>query len=138
MGPTPWTLLHDALVVGLVRRGGDVDVQVSAPHLASRFDRSCERFVLRLVGTQRFTYRPYGDDSLAIDEFEAIVRAAPQLVEAVIEGDDVVIWGSRGSLRLSYSSATIHLESGAEVSVDQLESVVTEYWREWRARHPRT
>ena len=131
--PTPWNLLHDGSIVALERDLADqVSVWVDVPYVRARFSDGGTLFRLRLAACTEFTYTPY--DEPPITELAAIASSEPSLVEAHLDGDDILVWGSAGSLRMRYTSLELELDTGMPIPLEELRRVVRSYWDEWRAR----
>lgn len=106
-------------------------MEVAAGHIAKRLrpEPPSPPFVVHLEGVGSMAYTPY--DEAELTEPEAIVRARPDIVEAVMDADELVVWGSRGSLRLRYDALSLELE-GTPVTIDALSSAVNAFWEAWR------
>jgi hypothetical protein len=50
------------------------------------------------------------------------------------DGDPVKVCCAEGMLRMRYRSASLRLDSGAAVSLDELEAAATRYWDRFEAR----
>jgi len=124
----PWNLLHDGIVVAIARTAvaGEVCLHVRARHLRA------EPFVVRLAEVTTLAYVPYDGslDAPDVVDPQAIVAAAPNLAEAVIEPDGLlVVAGSLGSLRLRYGALSLD-----GIALDTLRGLVRDYWARWRAQ----
>ncbi len=150
--PTPWNLLHDGKLVRIVRTGSSARLRVEIPHLRARFEPPGDAFVLHLHGIELLGYLPYSDrwDEPLIVDPAAIVAASPTLIEAepheAEHGDldraRMIVWGSLGSLRLTYAGLTIELDTGfigsseptgRPVSLAELSDANARFWQDWRA-----
>lgn len=132
MDPTPWNLLHDGTIVGVERDLADeVRIAVDVPYLRDRWADGGTLFHLRLARCTRCEYTPYDEPPIAA--IAAIAASEPTIVEAKLEGDDLVVWGSAGVLRLRYASLAIELDTGPRVELADLARVAQAYWAEWRA-----
>jgi hypothetical protein len=133
--PEPWNLLHDGSVLGLSRAGSDAVVRIAAPHVRARLDGGHGPIVLRLSDVVKIAYEPY--DEPVIEDVSAIADAGADVVDAVIEGDELVVYGSRGVLRLVYGALSIEIAALGEgvrsVALPFLREAVQTFWDDWRA-----
>ncbi len=127
MDPTPWNLLHGGVIVSVHRdAAAGAAVEVACSHLRP------EPFVLRLtrVVTMAYTLHDAPMDAPEIIDPFSIAAAEPNLFDAEIDGDALVLWGSRGSLRLRY--ATLSVDG---LDLDELRALARRYWDAWRAQN---
>lgn len=126
MDPTPWNLLHDGVIVGVHRDGAGAAVEVACSYLRP------EAFMLRLTRVVTMAYTLYDGamDVLEITDPFSIAAAEPNLVDAEVDGDALVVWGSRGALRLRYGELSID-----GLSLDELHALARRYWDAWRAKN---
>ena len=132
MDPSLWNLLHDGTIERIEGCGpGDISLHVSIPYLRNRFPGEGTGFLVRLSGCTHFAFEPY--DEPVITDLAAIAALEPEILSAE-PGDPLEICCVMGALSLSYNSATLCLDSGAAVSLLELDSASEAYWREWSAR----
>lgn len=139
---TPWNLLHDGTLTAIRRTGASVRLTLELPHLRVRFEPQGEAFFVHLHGVESFGYLPYTDrwDEPVIEELAAIVAARPNIVEAERRSptsDDpatMVVWGSLGSLRMSYAELELGLDDGRPITLAELADANAAYWQAWRER----
>lgn len=128
---SPWNLLHDGAITGLVRRGARVSVTVTIPYLRPRFGDG-DGFVLELLDCADLVYAPFGGDG--VTALDAIAAAAPEILEARDDAGRIVVWGSAGTLRLGYRSLALRLDTGAPLALAALADGARRYWAAWSAR----
>lgn len=124
----PWNLLHDGFITGLEREGERVSVWIQAAHLRARFPDPGTAFRLELLDCTRLAFAPY--DALPTDDLPTIADEEPDLVQAAVDGTGIVVWASSGSLRLSYASLGLRLDSGAPIALAALARASGTYWDE--------
>lgn len=126
MDPTPWNLLHDGVIVSVHRDGAGAAVEVACSHLRP------EAFLIRLshVATMAYTLFDAAMDAPEITDPFSIAAAEPNLVDAEIDGDALVVWGTRGTLRLRYDALSVD-----GLSLDALRDLARQYWDGWRAHN---
>ncbi|MEZ4411226.1 MAG: hypothetical protein R3A52_32805 [Polyangiales bacterium] len=126
MDPTPWNLLHDGVIVSVHRDGAGAAVEVACSHLRP------EAFLIRLsrVATMAYTLFDAAMDEPEITDPFSIAAAEPNLVDAEVDGDALVVWGTRGTLRLRYEALSVD-----GLSLDALRDLARQYWDGWRAHN---
>lgn len=132
MDPEVWSLLRDGAVIAVARDGAAARVTVSAPHLAASFGGAA--FELVLSGARRLAYRPYSDqwDEPWVED-AALVRAMPELGEALIEQGQLRVWCPRGVIAADYDALALEV-NGRPVTREALRAAVAAYWAAWRAQ----
>jgi hypothetical protein len=128
-----WGLLHDGgldTVTGTVP--GSVSVRISIQYLRQQFPGEGTGFKIDLFDCSRFVYQEY--DSPTVEDFHAIVALAPEIV-GVEKGTGLVVVNCvMGKLTIDYGAASIYLDSGEQVSLDELTAASKTYWDDWAAR----
>jgi hypothetical protein len=130
-----WGLLHDGgieAISGAVP--GVISVEISIRYLREQFPGEGVGFRIELIDCWRFEYQEY--DSTPITDIEAIVALEPEIFGFGKGAHTVVVNCVMGTLTMSYGTASIYLDSGEEVSFDELAAASKAYWDAWAARIP--
>jgi len=125
-------LMHDGGIDTI--RGevpGIVSIEVSIQYLREQFPGEGTGFRIVLANCSELTYREY--DSTPVTDFDSIVALEPEIVSVEKCESSVVVNCVMGTLTTSYEAAAIFLDSGEEVSLDQLASCSKSYWYAWAA-----
>lgn len=91
-------------------------------------------FRIVLYGCGHFVYQEY--DSTPVQNFDEIVGLEPEILGVEKGSHPVVVNCVMGSLTMSYGRASIYLDSGEEVSFDELAAASKKYWDAWAADIP--
>ena len=130
-----WGLLHDAGIDAISGEiPGLVSVEVSIRYLRQQFPGEGAGFRIDLTNCWGFSYREY--DSMADADFDAIVALEPEIFGVEKGACPVVVNCVMGVLTMSYETASIYLDTGDEVSFDQLAAASKAYWDAWAANIP--
>lgn len=127
-----WALLHDGgieTVTGTVP--GTVSVGISIKYLRQQFPTEGAGFKIDLFDCKRFVYQEY--DSTPLEDLDAIVALEPEIVGVEEGTESVIVNCVMGTLTIDYGAASIYLDSGAPVSVDELTAASKAYWNGWAA-----
>ena len=115
----PWQLFEDATIVRLERDLEDtVRVWIDAPRLRSKFGDGGTLFVLVLARCELLRYTPF--DEPPLEDLAAIAASEPTILAAEPADGDVAIRGSAGTMTARYASFAIELDTGRELSVEEL------------------
>lgn len=128
-----WGLLHDAgidSITGTVP--GTVSLRISIRYLRQQLPGDGLKVVLS--DCDQFVYQEY--DSPPVEDFNEIVALSPEIVGVQKGTYPVVVNCVMGALTISYGDASIHLDSGGRVSLDELAAASKAYWDAWAARIP--
>ncbi len=128
-----WKYLHDGGIENIEGSvPGDVSVHVSIRYIRKRFPGDGTGFIIRLSNCTRFEFEPY--DEPACTELAEIVRLDPEIL-SLQSADPVVVNCVMGTLNLAYTHATVTLDSGVPVSLEELDAATKTYWEEWSQRN---
>lgn len=128
-----WKYLHDGSIESIEGSvPGDVVVHVSIRYIRQRFPGDGAGFIIRLSNCTRFEFEPYGEP--ACNELAEIVRLDPEIL-SLQSADPVVVNCVMGTLNLAYAHATVTLDSGIPVSLEELDAASAGYWDEWSQRN---
>ena len=131
-----WDLLHDGGIDAIHGKvPGKVSIEVSIRYLRQQFPCEGTGFRIDLANCTELTYREY--DSTPVADIDAIVALGPEIVSVERSENSIVVNCVTGALTTSYGVATIFLDSGEEVSLNQLAAGSKSYWDAWtNADHP--
>ncbi|MGW8394774.1 hypothetical protein [Pseudoduganella sp. HUAS MS19] len=127
-----WRLLHDGGIDAI--RGevpGDISVEISIQYLRQQFPGDGRGFKIELTKCSELTYCEY--DSAPVAGFREIVALAPEIVSVEEYASRVVVNCVMGSLSIAYEGASVYLDTGEEVSFDDLSTASRSYWSAWLA-----
>jgi hypothetical protein len=130
-----WGLLHDAGIESIAGNvPGIVSLEVSIRYLRQQFPGEGTGFRIILSDCDQLVYQEY--DSPPIKDFDEIVGLEPEIVGVEKGTYPVVVNCVMGSLKVSYGAASIYLDSGDEVSLEELAAASKAYWDAWAANIP--
>lgn len=128
-----WNQLHDGVIERIDGSvPGDIRLFTSVLYLRELFEGKGEGFVFHLSDCSIFEFTLW--DSAPTTDLGQIEGAGIEVLSAE-DGDPVKVCCAEGMLRVRYRSAGLRLDSGAAVSLDELEAAATRYWDRFEARH---
>ncbi|MEQ1500928.1 MAG: hypothetical protein ABMB14_01795 [Myxococcota bacterium] len=119
--------MHDGTIVAVDREGDDLVLTIACGYLRARFTPPGAGFRFVLRGCTRFEPVPY--DGVPPGR-------PPDVVDAVLDGEDLVVWGSLGSTRIRYAALELALDTGLPVTPEALLAAARSYWADWSAAQP--
>lgn len=129
-----WGLLHDGGIEAIHGEvPGTVSVEISIGYLRQQFPGDGTGFSVELVNCREFAYREY--DSMPVTDFDAIVALDPEIVSVENDANRVVVHCVMGTLTTSYECVSIYLDTGEEVSFDELSAASRTYWDSWAQKN---
>ncbi|MYM71322.1 hypothetical protein GTP56_03820 [Duganella sp. FT134W] len=130
-----WGLLHDGGIESIAGKiPGTVSLEVSIRYLRQQFPGAGTGFKVVLSDCDQFVYQEY--DSSPVEDFDEIVGLEPEIVGVEKGTYPVVVNCVMGSLKVSYRAASIYLDSGDPVSLDEIAAASKAYWDAWAASIP--
>lgn len=132
-----WSFFHDGGIESIsASPTGEVTLFISIQYLRQQFPGEGVGFVVKLRNCTEFEYQEY--DRPALTDNSEIVAASPEILSFERTASLALVHCVMGTLRLRYSSATICLDSGVPVTVDELSSASKAYWTDWAERNRHT
>ncbi|WP_224372189.1 hypothetical protein [Hyalangium versicolor] len=134
MNPDIWGVFHDGVLTGARVEGpASMVLTIEIPYLREMLPGAGNAFVVRLSGNPRLEYAEYGSPPRS--SLEHAVEAAPELLYAEPVERGVELDCARGTLRVEYDDMAVSLDTGENVTYDELVSANQRYWDGWtRAR----
>lgn len=130
-----WRLLHDGGIESIAGNcPGVVSLEVSIRYLRQQFPGQGTGFKVVLSDCEQFIYQEY--DSPPVEDFDEIVGLDPEIVSVEKGTCPIVVNCVMGTLKVSYGAASIYLDSGSEVSLEELAAASKAYWDAWAADIP--
>lgn len=136
--PTIWNTLHDGCIErinGTVP--GDLRLYVSIEYLRTRFQDQGDAIVVTLANCTLFEYRNYDAKHLVTD-LESIASECPSILSAEMKGALCQIFSDAGVLEVKCDGIAISLDSGRNVSLEELIATAGAYWEQWRTSSKRS
>ena len=128
-----WGNLHDATIVEATGNvPGDLKLKLEIGYVRSRFSPEGDSFLLTLSNRDLFEFQPY--DEPRISDLQQIAQHEPWVVNPEQAEGHIHIYCSQGELFLNYTDYSLQLDTGQEISVDQLEKEFDQYWEEFGNR----
>jgi hypothetical protein len=111
---------------------GNLRIDIEIDYLRKRFADPGTLIRVLLVGCTRFAFREYENAkfSTALTEIAAM---RPEMVSASIKDGVCKVDCADGTLEVVAQEGTIRLDTGREVTLQQLKEVAEGYWKEWSA-----
>ena len=101
--PTPWALLHDGVLAGVVERRERVSLTVEIGYLRPHLAAEASALRLELFGCDELRFTPY--EGVPTDDPDAIAALGFDIVEAKAERGAMGVYGSRGLLTVRCAAA---------------------------------
>lgn len=133
MDPDCWNILHDGYIVSVSGSiPGEVVFAVEIDYLRERFPEPGGHLRLTLHNCTQLSYEAFEEGTF--EDFSAIAGFRPQILRAAGFTDASLIECVSGNLRVTAASATLSLDSGRPVLLEELQAVATAYWTEWESQ----
>lgn len=130
MKEAPFAILHDGVVQKISGTiPGQVNVEVRCDYLRKRYSVRGETFILQLVDCTQMRFT--NEQGVVTENFEAIMKAKPEMLSADTIQQIVVVYCSNGTLEMRFRDSKIFLNETESTSVDGLEDSARAYWDEW-------
>ena len=132
--PAIWNVFHDGCIEQIEGSApGMVSVHVGIEYLREMFSDPGEYFLVTFPNCTKFSFQHYERDELVVD-LASITEDFPGILSAQMDGDVCKVFTDAGLLKMSSDDGSIRLDSGREISLDELLQAATKYWDDWEAK----
>ncbi|WP_157499812.1 hypothetical protein [Lysobacter sp. Root983] len=130
MDPMLWNLFHDGVLTraeGAVP--GEVRLFIDIPYLRAKFPGKGAGFDVVLSECSKLSLVMRGGSVIALADIRYI---KPEILSAE-PGPPLKIFCEGGTLTLQYRSVELFVDSGAPITLQELDAASEAYWTEWEA-----
>ncbi|MDC1142101.1 hypothetical protein OAU50_03345 [Planctomycetota bacterium] len=127
--PSPWNTLHDGEIADIERNGSTLTFSIEIEYLRERFKEPGRLIVLELEGVESIAYQPFDEQVLV--QVSDIMKHDLDILRAEYQDGLMLVDVNSGNMALSYARMSMALDSGRELSQDELQKVAGSYWDEW-------
>jgi hypothetical protein len=127
--PSVWGVFHDGVIQAIEGTiPGDLVLTIEIGYLRGMFDGDGSSFRVHLTGCRRMMYSEYDEEPT--DDLDRIREREPEILYVTSE-QPLVLDCVMGPLELEYERMAVTLDSGVEVSEQELVSASELYWNRW-------
>ena len=132
MDPDLWNIFHDGSIETIVGSvPGIVRLSVAIVYLREMLPGEGTGFKVVLSGCTEFSHAEF--DRPSITDLSAIAALEPEILSAESSSPLKITCGT-GTLTLQYQTASVYLDSGAPVTMEELGAACNAYWDAWSKR----
>jgi hypothetical protein len=124
-----WNVLHDGTIVSITEHEQTARVRVEIQYLRQYFIPAGAGFDIDLCDFAFVGYSEWSAPDKRGHNPSSFAALQPEVLSATSEPDGSValVWNG-GTAILRYSSISLHLDTGTEISVNQLTDAAAAYW----------
>ena len=129
--PAIWNILHDGVIVAVDGTlPGDLRIDIKIDYLRKRIPDPGTLIQVLLLGCTRFALKEYekSEFSTALTEIAAM---RPEIVSVSMKEGACKVDCTEGTLEIVARDGAIRLDSGREITLQELSGVAAAYWKEW-------
>lgn len=133
MKEAAFVILHDGMIKkisGLLP--GTITIEVECDYLRKRNPFPGKSFYIELTACKKIFFLHNNDVSTT--DFREIEKLSLEMLSADVEGGDVAVFCSEGTLYLNFKEAQVFLNSKDQISIEALEHIARDYWDEWESK----
>ena len=135
--PAIWNILHDGAIIAVAGTlPGYLRIDVEIAYLRKRIPDPGTLIQVLLIGCTRFAYKEYEKNDFSTD-LQQVAASKPELVNASMKNEVCEIDCVDGILEVVAAGGSICLDSGRQVTLEELAAVADGYWKEWKERWER-
>jgi hypothetical protein len=128
--PSAWGVFHDGVIQAIEGTlPGNLVLTIEIGYLRAMFEGDGCSFLVHLTGCTRMRYCEY-DEEPTVD-LNRIREREPEILYVTSE-QPLILDCVMGPLELEYEQMAVTLESGVQVSEQELVSASELYWSRWR------
>lgn len=123
-----WNLFHDGTIESCAGDvPGDLTLAVSIDYLRKMIEPGGEFFFLDVRGCTLMELQSWADDSVASGA-DALNTIQPEILSGSEEGDRVIVICNGYEMRMRYDAIAVWLDTGAPLTIDEIDAVAEKYW----------
>lgn len=133
MKEAAFAILHDGLIKkisGLLP--GVITIEVECNYLRKRNPYPGKSFYIELAACTEVFF--LHNDDVSTSDFREIEKMSLEMLSADMDGEDVAVFCSEGTLYLRFKEANVFLNSKDKISIEALEHIARDYWDEWESK----
>ncbi len=133
MKEAAFAILHDGIIKkisGLLP--GTITIEVDCEYLRKRNPSPGKTFYIELTECVKVFF--LHNNKVSTSDFQEIEKMSLDMLSADMEGNDVVVFSTEGTLYLNFKQAQVFLNSKDRISIDALEHIARDYWDEWESK----
>lgn len=130
-------VFHDGTIVESKRKNSTISFRIDIEYLREMFNDKGSSIWVHLDGCDKIEFQLYGSNDLIIDPYE-IAKAEPEILYVNEQEDIASVECAEGILRLSYKKIGFTLDSGEDISIEQLGKASEKYWANFKQDHKST
>jgi hypothetical protein len=129
--PAIWNILHDGVIVAVAGTlPGDLQIDIEIDYLRKRIADPGTLIQVLLIGCTRFAFREYAKSEFTTAVTD-IAAMRPEIVSVSMKDGVCEVDSTEGTLEVVARDGAIRLDSGREVTLQELSGVAEAYWKEW-------
>ena len=141
MRPEIWNVLHDGTIAGVSGRvPGEVRIEIEADYLRTRFVDPGVRFVITLQDCRTFAFQQWSSAENLVTDLQEIAALRLWILSADVAEDYCVVHCTQGdkggTLKVSARDASLALDSGRTLTLEEILSAADAYWAEFASGKP--
>ena len=141
MRPEFWNVLHDGTVARVGGRvPGEVRIEIEADYLRTRFVDPGGRFVITLQDCRTFAFQQWSSPENPVTNLQEIAALRLWILSADVADDYCVVQCTQGdnggTLKVSAQDASLALDNGRTLTLEEIRSVADAYWAEFASGKP--
>jgi hypothetical protein len=123
-----WNLFHDGSIESCSGDvPGDLTLAVSIDYLREMIEPAGELFFVDVRGCTLLELQSWADDSVASGA-DALNAIQPEILSGSEEDDRAIVICNGYELRLRYDAIGVRLDTGAPLTIDEIDAVAERYW----------
>jgi hypothetical protein len=127
-----WNILHDGEIAGIKRDSHQkLQLRINIPYLRNMFPGDGEDILLNLENCTLFQMEIW-DEEITTSDHKKIVATETEILSTESDDVPVKIFSTNGTLLLDFESFTISLDSGEQITFEELGDTCDLYWKNWK------
>jgi hypothetical protein len=120
-------VFHDGTIVESQRKNSTISFRIDIKYLREMFNDKGSSIWVHLDDCDKVEFQPYASEKIITTPAE-IARAMPEILYVNEQEETASIECAEGILRLRYKKIRFTLDTGEEISTEQLENASKKYW----------
>jgi len=126
-----WNILHDGEIAEINRKSTHhIQLRIYIPYLGNMFPEVGENIWVDLHNTKKFEMKIW-DEDITTSDFDKIVSTGTEILSTESTDVPVHVVSTLGDLFIDFESYSLSLDSGKQITFDELVDGCSRYWKNW-------
>ena len=130
-----WNILHDGEIAEIKSKSNQhIQLRIYIPYLGNMFPEIGENIWVDLLNYRKFEMKIW-DEDITTSDFNKIVSTGTEILSTESTDVPLHVVSTLGDLFIDFESFSLSLDSGKQITFEELEDACSRYWKNWEEKY---